>query len=166
MEFGLGLPGLTFPAGGFPIKTEIPGISGPVSVTPEKTTVYKPEEEKEVVPGVPSINTTTVKGKVSDMWQQLLMQFGMNALTSKSDSGSGMGDLVKVPWDMKAAPSVSSAQGGTSGDITGGVNYGDIVAKGLKFDLTSVPSWFWLVAAVSSGAGLLFLMKSSKKGKK
>lgn len=168
MNLAAGLPWITPGSAGFPIE-KINGISGPVNVPQEKSPAViqqRTSTSDDVIPGVPPISTTTVKGKISDMWQALAAQFVMNGMSSKSGEGSGLADLIKTPWDAKDAPKISSAQGGKSGDITGGVNYGDIVAKGLKFDLTSVPSWFWLVAALSSGAGLLFLMKSSKKGKK
>ncbi len=168
MNFAAGLPWITPGSAGFPIDTKISGISGPVEIPQEKPPVVLQKKTSEVLPGVAPINTTTVKGKVTDMWQALAAQFAMSALSSKSgsDTGSGVGDLIKTPWDMKAAPAFSQAQGGTSGDITGGVHYGDLIARGFKFDLSSVPSWFWLVAALSSGAGLLFMLKSGRKGKK
>lgn len=164
MNFSAGLPWMPVSKGGMGVPVKVEGVFSPVEIKAPKTVLVN-EEKPLAVPGFGSGNNDTLKGFGDGVWQTILSLFASN---SNSGSGSGGGSMlsdVKVPWEaFEGAPSnATSGADGKSGDINQTVNFGDLIARGYKFDLASLPTWAWVALG---GMGLIAFLKFNKKGKK
>lgn len=112
----------------------------------------------------PDNNADSVKSEKKGVFSMALQAFLPLLMAGASGSGGLLDKAGSFVPGVGKAPATSSASAdGESGDISQTINFGDIVAKGYKFDLGSVPSWFWVV--VAAGGGLYFIKNSgSKKG--
>lgn len=154
MNFAAGLPWLPVPVGGLPVPTKVEGISAPVQIV-------KPVEVDEVVPGV-----IPQGGSVSDGLASLAKGFekGLEKMIDPVTMAAVAKGFDTLGGALQGQPSsASSGADGRSGNINQTVNFGDIVAKGFKFDLGSLPTWAWVALG---GMGLIAFLKFNKKGKK
>jgi len=155
MNFGAGLPWLPMPVGGIPTPTKVEGISGTVEI-PAPAPV-----EDEVLPGV-----IPQGGSVSDGLASLAKGFekGLDKMFDPATMAAVAKGFDTLGGALQGQPSsASSGADGRSGNINQTVNFGDIVAKGFKFDLGSLPTWAWVALG---GMGLIAFLKFNKKGKK
>lgn len=152
MDFAIGLPWIPIRAENVPLKIE--GISGSVEIAKTIST-----EEEKVKPGV-----IPQGGSVMDGLKSIAKGFEKVMVDPLTLAGIAKGGMDLFSGVTQTAPTTATSQAdGKSGDISGGVHYGDIIAKGFKFDLGTVPSWFWILAAVGSAAGFILLNKKRKK---